>query len=150
MIWEQIKPFREKRGLSQEALGERAGIHQNTIARWERGELDMKESSMEKLFDALQLSISVEDLVSGEGDGPSRPRIIEGSAMRREGERQSLHGLPYWGEVVERAHEAVERGKHLPLIAHMLREALKAVETACIDEEKRAIASPEPAGERSA
>ena len=32
-----LKRWREKQGLSQEALARRLGVSSNTVARWERG-----------------------------------------------------------------------------------------------------------------
>ena len=37
-----IKTLREKRGLSQEKLAVLLGVTANTVARWERGELNIR------------------------------------------------------------------------------------------------------------
>ncbi len=49
---EQIKGIREKLGLTQAQLGEKLSVSANTIARWERGELEPEHPGM--LMLALQ------------------------------------------------------------------------------------------------
>lgn len=70
MIGAKIRATRKSLGISQEELAERAGVHHNTIARWERGELDPRGTSLAKLAKALQVSPA--DLLTGETDMPDR------------------------------------------------------------------------------
>ena len=49
LLGKNIKKLREKLGLSQEELAQKIGMHSNTIARWERDEVDPRGTSMWKL-----------------------------------------------------------------------------------------------------
>ena len=49
---ELVRSARERRGLSQRALAERAGVEQSTIARIELGEADPAYSTVVRLLDA--------------------------------------------------------------------------------------------------
>ena len=46
VIGTQIKRLRKDLGMSQEELAEKANVHPNTIARWERDELDPRGASI--------------------------------------------------------------------------------------------------------
>lgn len=75
MIGAKIRAKRKSLGLSQEELAERAGVHHNTIARWERGELDPRGTSLAKLAKGLQVTPA--ELLSGETDNPKRASCSE-------------------------------------------------------------------------
>ena len=68
MIGERIKSLREELGQSQEELAHSVGMHPNTIARWERGELLPRGTSIAKLARSLNTTSSY--LLEGE-DVPS-------------------------------------------------------------------------------
>ena len=70
MIGERIKACREKIGISQEELAHRIGMHSNTVARWERGELDPRGTSTSKLARALNTTVGY---LVGETDEPHSP-----------------------------------------------------------------------------
>ena len=53
MIGERIRTLREKIGMSQEELAHSVGMHPNTVARWERGELITRGTSLSKLAKGL-------------------------------------------------------------------------------------------------
>lgn len=53
MIGERIRTLREKIGMSQEELAHSVGMHPNTVARWERGELIPRGTSLSKLARGL-------------------------------------------------------------------------------------------------
>lgn len=53
MIGERIRTLREKSGMSQEELAGAVGMHPNTVARWERGELIPRGTSLSKLARGL-------------------------------------------------------------------------------------------------
>ena len=44
-----IKTLRERLGLTQAALAEAVGVHPNTVARWERGELGISAPMMDRI-----------------------------------------------------------------------------------------------------
>lgn len=67
MIGERIKSLREELGQSQEELAHSIGMHPNTIARWERGELVPRGTSVAKLARSLNTTSSY--LLEGE-DAP--------------------------------------------------------------------------------
>lgn len=68
MLGKNIKRLREKLGISQEELAHKMGMHSNTIARWERDEVDPRGTSMWKLANAL--NVSPETLLTGEQNIP--------------------------------------------------------------------------------
>jgi DNA-binding transcriptional regulator YiaG len=43
MKGEQVRQIRAQLGLTQEQLAEQVGVHKNTVARWERDELSIRE-----------------------------------------------------------------------------------------------------------
>lgn len=51
-----IRALREERGLSQEELGHRAGLHRNYIGGIERGELNPSFSSLLAVSGALRVT----------------------------------------------------------------------------------------------
>lgn len=74
-ISDQVRGWREARGLSQRALAERAGVGQVLVARLELGQTDPRFSTLWRLAEALNLSVG--DLVDGKpgvGKGPARKR----------------------------------------------------------------------------
>ena len=53
-----IKQRRQEIGISQEVLAERAGLHRTYIGDIERGARNLSLENIEKLANALQISIS--------------------------------------------------------------------------------------------
>ncbi|OLC15994.1 MAG: hypothetical protein AUH29_06355 [Candidatus Rokubacteria bacterium 13_1_40CM_69_27] len=66
-----LRRWRERRGLSLRALGERSGVSYVTIARVEAGTKSPTVTTLEKL--AAALGVSVRDLFSAE-PRPRTPR----------------------------------------------------------------------------
>ncbi len=56
---ERLKVLREKAGLSQAELAERAGISQRAISHWELGKREPLISAVQKLCAALGVSCDV-------------------------------------------------------------------------------------------
>jgi HTH-type transcriptional regulator/antitoxin HipB len=54
---EGLKAARQRKGLSQQALGERAGIPQSQISRIERGAVDLRTSTLMELARVLDLEV---------------------------------------------------------------------------------------------
>lgn len=61
-----LRRRRKELGLSQEQLGARANIQMADISRYESGSRDPRISTVERLAEALELSIS--DLLADSGD----------------------------------------------------------------------------------
>ena len=62
MLSENIKKYRNKLGLTQEALARKANISYNTIIKLEsKGIVDPRMETLKKLADALD--VSIDDLV---------------------------------------------------------------------------------------
>ena len=85
MIGERIKTLREKQGQSQEELAHLVGMHPNTIARWERGELSPRGTSLSKVARALNTTST---FLLGDTDDPKPSRVdvvpsIDDSAEKR-------------------------------------------------------------------
>lgn len=55
-IGERVRQSRIQRGLSQEALGEVAGMYQSTISRIERGQRSARPKTLQRLADVLDVS----------------------------------------------------------------------------------------------
>jgi transcriptional regulator with XRE-family HTH domain len=53
-----VRKRREEMGFSQEALSERAGLHRTYVADVERGVRNLSLVNIEKLGEALEISIS--------------------------------------------------------------------------------------------
>lgn len=58
---EKLRLARQDRGLTQAALADRAGISRNTVLDLERGPIDPRLSTVEKLLKALDLK-SIDEL----------------------------------------------------------------------------------------
>ncbi len=56
VIGERVRQARLQRGLSQEALGELAGMYQSAIARLERGRCVPRPKTVQRLATALGVS----------------------------------------------------------------------------------------------
>lgn len=62
MIGENIKLFRQSKGLTQEELAKKLGISKSAISRYESGQREPDLDSVEKI--ASTLGVSLRDLVS--------------------------------------------------------------------------------------
>ena len=86
----QVRIARKKSGLTQEELAERIGKNSNLLARWERGEVEMKVDTIMSIAKALNLSISqlLEDDTSSKNNIPS---------------------MSYWGGVLDNIRQIAKR-----------------------------------------
>ena len=64
-IGKRIAELRRKEGLTQEALGEKLGVSNKTISRWENGNY-MPDIEMLPLL-AREFKVSIDELLCGEG-----------------------------------------------------------------------------------
>ena len=73
-IAENIKRLREKYGLTQEELGEIAGVSAKAVSKWESGLADPRMGAIQRLADHFQISKSaiIDDYVEDE-----RQRALE-------------------------------------------------------------------------
>lgn len=58
-IGERIRTLREQRGWIQRDLAEAAGLPVRTIGRIERGEVDVRTSTLQKIAKGLRVSVSI-------------------------------------------------------------------------------------------
>ena len=56
-VAEKIRYFRQQKGLSQEQLGKSAGIHENTIRKYELGIRKPKLDQLKKIAGGLGVSV---------------------------------------------------------------------------------------------
>ena len=78
-----IKQLRKLRGLTQEELSERIGVHENTIRLWERGVREPRLSDMAKLCEVLGCTES--ELLNGLDDGRVRLTLVYDWGQMKEG-----------------------------------------------------------------
>ena len=57
-VGNRIKELRNKLGISQEELGFRSGVHRTYIASLEVGKRNISISTLEKIVNALEVSLS--------------------------------------------------------------------------------------------
>lgn len=55
---EKLVPIRKRKGMTQEALSRASGIHRVTIAKYETGASSPRLSNLEKLAEALGVTVS--------------------------------------------------------------------------------------------
>jgi transcriptional regulator with XRE-family HTH domain len=55
---EHVRALRQKRGLSQEGLAERTGLHRTYIGSVERAERNVSIDSMERIADGLGVELA--------------------------------------------------------------------------------------------
>lgn len=97
-IGKRIKQKRDSLGLSQEGLGDMAGITNVTLSRIESGKVNPTKETVTKLAAALGVS---QAYLLGETDDPTPiRRIVEQTCITRQGIR---------AQTVEERLEAIER-----------------------------------------
>ena len=102
---ERIRMAREARGLTQSKLGERCGIAEPTIRKYEHDWLHPKIETLEKIAEALQMDVKAlrEDSQTAKADaGKPRPTLVPVKAditTRKTGARwsPSATGTHYTG-----------------------------------------------------
>lgn len=98
MIGERIKFLREELGLSQEELAGSVGMHPNTVARWERGELVPRGTSIAKIARSLNTTSSYlldgdETLFNMEQEGMNEKEKSLTPRMRKEHSFEENRGM---------------------------------------------------------
>lgn len=56
-IGQKIRQFRRDRGWSQQDLADTADTHQHTVCTWEQGKVKSRRKSIEKICEAMHVSI---------------------------------------------------------------------------------------------
>lgn len=74
-----IRSFRKEKGLGQEQLGHLLGVSAAMISQWERGERNPKNETLQKIAEALEISLS--DLL-----GQTNPKEVQ--AMNEQAKTQ--------------------------------------------------------------
>lgn len=64
-----MRAWRSRRGISQEELGERAGLHRTYVSDIERGARNVSLESIEKLAAALEISVATLFTQTGSAEG---------------------------------------------------------------------------------
>lgn len=77
-----IKELRKKRGITQEELSARIGVHENTIRLWEKGMREPRLSDIAKLCEVFECTES--ELLNGQGTQNWELRLV----MRKAGHPQ--------------------------------------------------------------
>jgi len=63
-LGEVIRTTRKKQKITQEALATFAGLHRNSVARIERGEVDAQLTTLIKITELLKLSVILQSEVN--------------------------------------------------------------------------------------
>ena len=67
MTGREVKRIRRRLGVTQSELAVKVGVRSNTVARWERGELGIRESAVRLL------RVIAAGVPSGQNMAPSQP-----------------------------------------------------------------------------
>lgn len=90
LVGQRVRAARRARGLNQEELSRRLGIHRNSLVRYERGERGIDVELLVRI--ARELEISLHWLVTGEGEMDEAPQVPES-------ERLPVRWIPVLGQV---------------------------------------------------
>jgi len=139
-ISERIKYKRKSSGLTQSELGQKVGVSDVTILRWERGERTPNSSVLPKLAEAL--NTSVEYLMGLNEDATPPPPVKQELPINnmKEKENDDLD-LGYWGAMAEKAERVArsrDNGKKAAVLMmlRMAENAITATESTPVAEKK--------------
>ena len=96
VLGQRIRSYRTAKGLSQEKLAELCGCHPTYVGQIERGEKNATIESIEKIANALKISLSTlfEKLGDGDTDEQSIPlKCYEFLAEKTKGEQDQLYRM---------------------------------------------------------
>ena len=96
VIGQRIRNYRNSIGISQETLGERAGLHTSYIGQLERGEKNATLETLYKVSTALEIPLSkLFEKLEGETDeGRNIPlECYEFIASKSKGEQELLYKM---------------------------------------------------------
>lgn len=69
MMGQRIRQMRERRGMTQSALGDAVGVSEADVRRWEMAEAEMTAAQMKRIARALGKSVLW--LLTGEMEAPA-------------------------------------------------------------------------------
>jgi repressor LexA len=90
LVGQRIRSARRDRGLTQDELSGRLGIHRNSIVRYERGERSIDVELLARI--ANELEVSLHWLVTGEGEMGAYPDVPDSQKLE-------VRWVPVLGEV---------------------------------------------------
>jgi transcriptional regulator with XRE-family HTH domain len=91
-VGERLRTYRNRAGMTQEGLAERAGLHHTYIGQLERGEKNATLESIEKVARALGLPFEVlfEAIIEGNIDNATAKEVYELISIQSEKQQQAL------------------------------------------------------------
>ena len=95
MIGDRLRTYRNRVGLNQEELAEKAGVHPTYIGQLERGEKNATLESVEKVARALNLPFEVlfEAIIEGDVDNNVAKECYNLITIQPEKEQQAIFDL---------------------------------------------------------
>ncbi|MBN2381195.1 LexA family transcriptional regulator [candidate division WOR-3 bacterium] len=90
LVGQRIRAARRERGLNQDELSLKLGIHRNSLVRYERGERRIDVNLLYRIAEALEVSLHW--LVTGEGEMEKLPDVPDS-------ERLPVRWIPVLGSV---------------------------------------------------
>lgn len=122
--WHDVfRSARERSGLSQEALAQRAGLSEETISSWERGKRRPSQRSLARALDAVAPSGAVRDeilrLAGFEADPPPRLRRLQDLRVGPTYLNREIAAYPWPCLVLNEHHEIVAWNAPATRVAEM-------------------------------
>lgn len=105
IVGENIRKYRKERGMTQRQLGERVGVHHNTISYYEKG---INAPEQNKIFlIARELGIAVGDLfpdtTTNEDESFIKGLLLSGKLSKEQEE--------FFAEMIKKAHSLDEKAR---------------------------------------
>ena len=102
-VGQNIAEIRKLRDITQQELAEKVGVSQSYVARWETGRSQPRPKALEKIADAL--SVSVEELLVG-----GKPQLESALNLKDEELVELLRELQHLSDDELQALKTVMRG----------------------------------------
>ncbi|MBR0185014.1 MAG: helix-turn-helix transcriptional regulator [Synergistaceae bacterium] len=122
-IGERIKNARKEQGFTQEALAEAIGRTPNVVARWERGEVNMRADVVRDI--AFALGVSIASLMEDDEPKEAKDHFVKISEYKdKTKSKNTTPNMTYWGALFDNAEKAALYGKNLDTIICIVQDAL--------------------------
>ena len=122
-IGERIKNARKEQGFTQEALAEAIGRTPNVVARWERGEVNMRADVVRDI--AFALGVSIASLMGDDEPKEAKDHFVKISEYKdKTKSKNTTPNMTYWGALFDNAEKAALYGKNLDTIICIVQDAL--------------------------